>query len=415
MGNHGIPRREFMRWASAATALTPFHEAFLPRLGAALADAVREYPLIWMQNAACSGCSVSVINTIHPSIKNVILDQILPGHQLFLNYHSTLMAAAGRLSTDAALETAKKNQGKYVFIVEGAIPTRDGGIDGTLGEEGGKPVPMLEWVRRLAPGAMAILAVGTCAAYGGLPAAAPNPTESKGIGDVLKILSVNVPVINIPGCPCHPDWFIGTVARVLLYGIPPAKDCARVVETLWILVKTAKKLSVHLVQQKGIPQSGGRDSVVAPGEPKDGHLTAGRSEQAQGIESRNDAADNSGHRGLQVVRRANDIVDDTQDQLQLLFACLRQGDSIFRCPDRLDQSRKHRQHLNQLLHTYLHKIKDLHAEPHPPASSRLRQTTAACSCTIAPSGLGSPRSRPRSSPCSGHIAEVSRWSSRRPA
>ncbi|MFZ5927384.1 MAG: hydrogenase small subunit [Acidobacteriota bacterium] len=224
MSNHGIPRREFMRWASAATALTPFHEAFLPRLGAALADAVREYPLIWMQNAACSGCSVSVINTIHPSIKNVILDQILPGHQLFLNYHSTLMAAAGRLSTDAALETAKKNQGKYVFIVEGAIPTRDGGIDGTLGEEGGKPVTMLEWVRRLAPGAMAILAVGTCAAYGGLPAAAPNPTQSKGIGDVLKILSVNVPVINIPGCPCHPDWFIGTVARVLLYGIPPAKD-----------------------------------------------------------------------------------------------------------------------------------------------------------------------------------------------
>lgn len=224
MSNHGIPRQEFMRWASAATALTPFHESILPRIGAALAEAVKEYPLIWMQNSACSGCSVSVINTIHPSIKNVILDQILPGHQLFLNYHSTLMAAAGRLSTDAAVETAEKHKGKYVFIVEGAIPTRDGGIDGTLGEEDGKPVTMLEWVRRLAPGAMAILAVGTCAAYGGLPAAAPNPTGAKGIGDVLKMLAVRTPVINIPGCPCHPDWFIGTVARVLLYGIPPAKD-----------------------------------------------------------------------------------------------------------------------------------------------------------------------------------------------
>jgi len=193
-------------------------------LGAALAGAVKEYPLIWMQHSACSGCSVSVINTIHPSIKNVILDQILPGHQLFLNYHSTLMAAAGNLSTDAALDTARKHKGKYVFIVEGAIPTRDGGIDGTLGEEDGKPVAMLEWVRRLAPGAMAILAVGTCAAYGGIPSAEPNPTESKGIGDVLKMLSISVPVINIPGCPCHPDWFIGTVARVLLYGVPPAKE-----------------------------------------------------------------------------------------------------------------------------------------------------------------------------------------------
>jgi len=193
-------------------------------LGAALAGAVKEYPLIWMQHSACSGCSVSVINTIHPSIKNVILDQILPGHQLFLNYHSTLMAAAGHLSTDAALDTAKKHKGKYVFIVEGAIPTRDGGIDGTLGEEDGKPVTMLEWMRRLAPGAMAILAVGTCAAYGGISAAAPNPTASMGVSDVLKMLSISVPVINIPGCPCHPDWFIGTVARVLLYGIPPAKD-----------------------------------------------------------------------------------------------------------------------------------------------------------------------------------------------
>jgi len=71
---------------------------------------------------------------------------------------------------------------------------------------------------------MAILAVGTCAAYGGIPAAVPNPTEARGIGDVLKMLSISVPVINIPGCPCHRDWFIGTVARVLLYGVPPAKD-----------------------------------------------------------------------------------------------------------------------------------------------------------------------------------------------
>ncbi|MGQ9916233.1 MAG: hypothetical protein ACUVS7_02335 [Bryobacteraceae bacterium] len=91
----------------------------MPRIGAALADAVKEYPLIWMQNSACNGCSVSVIDTIHPSIKNVVLDQILPGHQLFLNYHSTLMAAAGRLSTDAAVETAEKHKGKYVFMSKG--------------------------------------------------------------------------------------------------------------------------------------------------------------------------------------------------------------------------------------------------------------------------------------------------------
>jgi len=177
-----------------------------------------------MQASACSGCSVSVINTIHPSIKNVILDQILPGRQLYLDYHSTLMAATGRLSTDAAFETAEKNRGKYIFILEGAIPTHADGIYGTLGRDGDAELTMLEWVRRLAPNAQAILAVGTCAAYGGVAAARPNPSGSKGIGEVLHDLDCSTPVINIPGCPCHPDWFIGTVARVLLYGLPAAKE-----------------------------------------------------------------------------------------------------------------------------------------------------------------------------------------------
>jgi hydrogenase small subunit len=83
---------------------------------------------------------------------------------------------------------------------------------------------MLEWVRRLAPDAMAVLAVGTCAAYGGIAAAKPNPTGAKGMGDTLRMLGISVPVINIPGCPCHPDWFIGTLARVLLYGLPKPNE-----------------------------------------------------------------------------------------------------------------------------------------------------------------------------------------------
>lgn len=224
MRHHGFTRREFMTWAGAASAVTGFSGAFLSRLGAALQEAVKEYPLIWMQTSACSGCSVSVINTIHPSIKNVILDQILPGCQLFLNYHSTLMAATGHLSTDTALETARKAKGRYIYIVEGAIPTAEGGVYGTLGEENGRPVTLLEWVRRLAPDAMAILTVGTCAAYGGVAAARPNPSGARGMGDVLKTLSITTPIVNIPGCPCHPDWFIGTVARVLLYGLPKPKE-----------------------------------------------------------------------------------------------------------------------------------------------------------------------------------------------
>lgn len=221
---HGITRRDFIRWAVAAPIAASTLESFLPKLAGALQDAIKEYPIIWLQASTCSGCSVSVINTIHPSIKNVILEQVLPGHQLKLMYHGTLMAAAGELSLQAAREAAEKYRGKYVLVVEGAIPTKQNGIFGSLGEKEGKAISMLMWLDQLGRDAMATLAVGTCAAYGGLSAASPNPSGSKGVTDVYKMLNIATPVINIPGCPPHPDWFIGTVAKILLYGMPQPKE-----------------------------------------------------------------------------------------------------------------------------------------------------------------------------------------------
>jgi len=87
-----------------------FSRTFLPKLGAAIQEAVKEYPLIWMQTAACSGC---VGDQHNPPQHQERHPGSLPGNQLFLDYHSTLMAAAGKLSTDTALETARKNKGKY--------------------------------------------------------------------------------------------------------------------------------------------------------------------------------------------------------------------------------------------------------------------------------------------------------------
>jgi hydrogenase small subunit len=83
---------------------------------------------------------------------------------------------------------------------------------------------MLNWANLLGRNAMATLAVGTCAAYGGLSAADPNPSGSMSVTDVYKTLDISTPVINIPGCPCHPDWFIGTVSKILLYGMPEPKE-----------------------------------------------------------------------------------------------------------------------------------------------------------------------------------------------
>lgn len=218
-----ISRRDFLRWAAGVPLAASISVEFLPKLAQAIQEAIKEYPIVWMQNSTCSGCSVSVINTIHPSIKNIILEQVLPGHQLILSYHGTLMAATGSMSIETVRETAKKYQDKYVLIIEGAIPTRENGIYGYIGEEE-KPITMLDWTKLLAPHAMVVLAVGTCAAYGGISAAAPNPSGSMGTQDALQMLKIETPVINIPGCPCHPDWFIGTVAKILLYGMPKEKE-----------------------------------------------------------------------------------------------------------------------------------------------------------------------------------------------
>ncbi len=222
--NHKIPRRDFLRWAVAAPWAAATLDEFLPRLAAAIQEAVKECPIIWLQASTCSGCSVSVINTIHPSIKNLILEQVLPGHQLIPTYHGTLMAATGQLSIETARTSAEKYKGRYVLVVEGAIPTRQNGLYGSIGERKEKPITMLEWTDLFGRNAMAVLTVGTCAAYGGLPAAAPNPTASKGVADVFQMLNITTPVINIPGCPCHPDWFIGTIAKILLYGLPKPNE-----------------------------------------------------------------------------------------------------------------------------------------------------------------------------------------------
>lgn len=224
MERNDISRRDFIRWAVAVPASLSFTEGFLGKLSAALQDAIKEYPIIWLQASTCSGCSVSVINTIHPSIKNVILEQVLPGNKLTLNYHGTLMAATGSLSVQAARDAVTKYKGKYVFIMEGAVPTKEKGVYGNIGEEDDKPISMLEWVDFLGKNAMAALTVGTCAAYGGFPSGEPNPSGSMGLTEAFNMLKISTPIINIPGCPCHPDWFIGTVAKILLYGMPKPKE-----------------------------------------------------------------------------------------------------------------------------------------------------------------------------------------------
>jgi len=185
---------------------------------------VVEYPAIWIAGASCSGCSVSLLNAVSPSIQNVLVDPVIPGKHVSLKFHATIMAGSGEPVVRVLRDTSKQKPGEYLLIVEGSIPTGEDGLYCTLGELDGREITMKEMVKELARNALALLSVGTCASYGGIPSGAPNPTGAKSVMEFLKDEGIDKPLINLPGCPPHPDWMVGTIANILINGLPGEDD-----------------------------------------------------------------------------------------------------------------------------------------------------------------------------------------------
>lgn len=217
-----LTRREFVKATSAVAAalgVAPCCRLGLSKaLGAEPSDLP---PIVWLQAQSCTGCSVSLINTI--SIMPI--DELLLG-VLDLDFHPTVMAGAGAIAVGAAEAAYNDGDGPFILVVEGAIPTGQGGLychlwEKETAEEGLVVETAVEVVRRYAAAADFVIAVGTCAAYGGMAAGAPNPTGASGVQDVVD---EDVPLVNIPGCPAHPDWIVGTIAYLLAEGAPPALD-----------------------------------------------------------------------------------------------------------------------------------------------------------------------------------------------
>ena len=180
---------------------------------------VNELPVIYFQTAGCSGCAVTLLNSASPTIKNVLVDQIVPGVHINLRFHPVIMAAAGELAIEAMEDTVRQKKDGYILIVDGAVPTAPGAMWGAVGERKGKPVSMADRVAELAKDSLAVISLGTCSSFGGIPAARPNPTGAMSVKDFLDKKGIAKPVINLPGCPPHPDWFVGTVASILLTGL----------------------------------------------------------------------------------------------------------------------------------------------------------------------------------------------------
>ena len=182
-----------------------------------MADIV-EVPVVWLQGAACSGCAVTLLNSFSPTFHTAILRELAPGRHLNLRFLLTAMAGQGQQVIDVLEDTERTIPGKYVLVMEGAIQLTHP-LFASLGEKDGREVPISQRAAALARSAMAVVAMGTCAAFGGVPAGQPNPTGCVSIAELMAREDITTPVLCIPGCPPHPDWLTGTLSAVLRYGL----------------------------------------------------------------------------------------------------------------------------------------------------------------------------------------------------
>jgi len=209
MEEKGFSRRDFLKWAGAMTAMLSLPASFTP-LVAEAAEVSDRLPVIWLHMAECTGCSESLIRTDTPTIDDLIFNYIN------LEYHETIMAAAGWQAEENLKEARKSFAGRYILCVEGGIPTKMDGSFLTLGPHAETGRKVLE---ETAKDAAAIISVGTCSSFGGIQAAAPNPTGAVGVDKII-----DKPVINVPGCPPSAKNIVGTILNVILFGELPAVD-----------------------------------------------------------------------------------------------------------------------------------------------------------------------------------------------
>ncbi|MDD4237796.1 MAG: hydrogenase small subunit [Desulfotomaculaceae bacterium] len=156
------------------------------------------------------------MNTTYP-----YMGQVFSG-LIDLLYSNTFMAAQGKDALNILEQGATELRGKFTLVVEGAIPLKDNGLYTVIARTENYSLTALDAVTWLGPLAKYVVALGTCASFGGVSAARPNVTGSVGVRNVLKR-----EVINVSGCPVNPDWFVATLAHLLLYGTPELDNLNR--------------------------------------------------------------------------------------------------------------------------------------------------------------------------------------------
>jgi hydrogenase small subunit len=210
LSDSGVNRRSLLIWAAQITAVMALPPVFTAQVAEAVQKAAKP-TLVWLEFQDCTGDSESFLRARNPTVGDIILDVAS------VDYHETIMAPSGA-GAEKSLADATSAGGHFV-IVEGSIPQGAGGAYCVVGGKSAE--------QRLAEatrGAVAIINVGTCSAYGGLPAARPNPTGAVAVGHLVS----GVPIINLPGCPANADNITATLVHYLTFNhLPPTDDLGR--------------------------------------------------------------------------------------------------------------------------------------------------------------------------------------------
>jgi hydrogenase small subunit len=204
----GVSRRAFLKFSAAMAGALALPAGFAPRIAAAVATAPR-LPVIWLRGQDCAGNTEAFLRATSPTVSELVLDL------LSVDYHETLMAPAGDAATLARTTAMEEHPDGYLAIVEGGIPTADGGAHCTIGGR-----PFRDIVREVCDGAIATIAVGSCAFDGGTPAARGGPTGAVGVASVIS----GGPLIALPGCPLNVENLTATIVHYLTFKEMPPTD-----------------------------------------------------------------------------------------------------------------------------------------------------------------------------------------------
>ena len=203
----GVSRRGFLKFCSATASLMALPPSAVAQVAEALATA-RRPSVIWLSFQECTGCTESLTRSHAPTVESLIFDAIS------LDYHHTLQAAAGHGAEEAREVAMEENKGEYILVVDGSIPLDNPAYSTIAG------ISNLDMLKEASEHCYAIVAVGTCAAFGGLPGAQPNPTGAVAVSDIIK----DKPIINVSGCPPIPVVITGVLAHFLTFGTIPELD-----------------------------------------------------------------------------------------------------------------------------------------------------------------------------------------------